>query len=233
MTRRLSTDDALGPCVLPRPGPERGHRCAPSKAPLLWAGLGPPVRDVCFHGSHLCPQNRERLRAGSRPNLLRPYCLKLLAGSHLAAPHPPGACELEGGHGPEKSAGGAGGGCGWLTAIRLRCAQTPQTREEGGQAHRKATRGRALGASPRRLVTGVPDPGALKPPHPRGCPTPAPGSAVKVLVRCRVRWRPCPHRPGNVPATVAWTPALRRCPRRAPTHRGTWASLRPCHEAQV
>lgn len=34
-------------------------------------------------------------------------------------------------------------------------------------------------------------------------------------------------------ATVAWIPALRRCPRRAPTHRGTWASLRPCHEAQV
>lgn len=165
---------------------------SPSKAPLLWAGLGPPVRDVCFHGSHLCPQNRERLRAGSRPNSLRPYCPKLLAGSHLAAPHPPGACGA--GRRPRTcEVCGRWGVRGWPTATRLRCAQTPQTREEGGQAHRKATRGRALGASPRRLVTGVPDPGALKPPHPRGRPTPAPGSAVKVLVRCWVRWRPCPH----------------------------------------
>lgn len=88
------------------PGRSEVTTVSPSKAPLLWAGLGPPVRDVCFHGSHLCPQNRERLRAGSRPNSLRPYCPKLLAGSHLAAPHPPEACELEGGHRPEKSAGG-------------------------------------------------------------------------------------------------------------------------------
>lgn len=74
------------------PGWSEVTAVSPSKAPLLWAGLRPPVRDVCFHGSHLCPQNRERLRAGSRPNSLRPYCPKLLTGSHLAAPHPPGAC---------------------------------------------------------------------------------------------------------------------------------------------
>lgn len=63
---------------------------SPSKAPLLWAGLGPPVCDVCFHGSHLCPQNRERLRAGSRPNSLRPYCPKLLAVVTWQLPTPQG-----------------------------------------------------------------------------------------------------------------------------------------------
>lgn len=40
MTRRLSTDDALGPCVLPRPGPERGHRCVPFESPSSLGGFG-------------------------------------------------------------------------------------------------------------------------------------------------------------------------------------------------
>lgn len=206
---------------------------SPSKAPLLWAGLGPLVCDVCFHGSHLCPQNRERLRAGSRPNSLRPYCPKLLAGSHLAAPHPPGACGA--GRRPRtcEVCGRWGGGA--RLAHRHTSALCPDATDAGGrragpsQGHPRA-RSRHL---PTEACHRCPGPGALKPPHPRGRPTPAPGSAVKVLVRGWVRWRPCPHCPGNVRATVSWTPALRRCPRRAPTHRGTWASLRPCHEAQV
>lgn len=174
------------------PGRSEVTAVSPSKAPLLWAGLGPPVRDVCFHGSHLCPQNRERLRAGSRPNSLRPYCPKLLAGSHLAAPHPPGACELEGGHGPAKSAGGGGDA---RLAHRHTSLLCPDATDAGGrragpsQGHPRA-RSRRL---PTEACHRCPGPGALKPPHPRGCPTPAPGSAVKVLVRCWVRWRPCPH----------------------------------------
>lgn len=205
---------------------------SPSKAPLLWAGLGPPVRDMCFHGSHLCPQNRERLRAGSRPNLLRPYCPKLLAGSHLAAPHPPGACELEGGHGPAKSAGGGGGGA---AGSPPHVCAVPRRHRRGRKAGRPIARPPegALSAPPHGGLSQVSWTRRAKATASAGPPDSRSGVCCKGAGEMLGPVEALPSLSRKRRATVSWTPALRRCPRRAPTHGGTWASLRPCHEAQV
>lgn len=124
---------------------------------------------MCFRGSHLCPQNRERLW-GRQWTL---FIVSLLpAVTRGCSPHsspPPRGLESW-----EKATADLRRlqeeGCGWLAATRLCCPQTPQTLEEGRQARCEATRGHSLGASPGRPATGVLEPGAVRPPTSAGLP---------------------------------------------------------------
>lgn len=171
MTRQYSTY-VLNPCVLPRPGPERGQSSVSLEeelCPLLWAGLDPPVHNVCFCGSHPCPHNRECLWGRQWTLFIVSLLPEVAPGYSPHSSPPPGAWRAGRRHPRTRD-----------VCRRRAVAGSPPRICGVPRCHRRWRKAGRPNARPPEDVlsvpppwtpaTGVLDPGALKPPMSAGLP---------------------------------------------------------------